>query len=86
MTNTLERSHVGTLPPRPLGVVRSWWEERSRNEKVALSVVGGALILGTGGAVAYAVAAHGLLVSTAGGTVVALGKVAAKTAGRLGAR
>jgi len=52
-----------------------WWEGRSDGEKLALGIAGGLAAVATGGALAYAIAAEGLVVAS-GGTLIVVGKAA----------
>lgn len=52
-----------------------WWEGCSDGEKFALGIVGGLAVVATGGALAYAIAAEGLVVAS-GGTLIVVGKAA----------
>lgn len=52
-----------------------WWDGRSDGEKLALGIVGSLAVVATGGALAYAIAAEGLIVAS-GGTIIIVGKAA----------
>jgi hypothetical protein len=52
-----------------------WWKGRSDGEKLALGIAGCLAVVATGGALAYAIVAEGLVVAS-GGTLIVVGKAA----------
>ncbi len=55
--------------------LQRWWGSRSDGEKAALYVLGGLVVVATGGALAYAIATGGIVV-VSGETVVLVGATA----------
>ena len=49
-----------------------WWDGRSDGEKLAIGIIGGLVVVATGGALAYAIATGGVVVAT-GETVILIG-------------
>lgn len=58
-----------------------WWSGRSTNEKLALGIVGGLVVVATGGALAYAIATGGVAV-VSGETVILVGAATSALRGR----
>jgi hypothetical protein len=52
--------------------LQRWWDGRSGGEKLAIGIIGGLMVVATGGALAYAVATGGVLVAS-GETVILIG-------------
>jgi hypothetical protein len=62
--------------------IERWWSGRSDGEKLALGIVGGLAIVGTGGALAYAIATGGVVVAS-GETLILVGAATSMLRGRV---
>jgi hypothetical protein len=59
-----------------------WWDARSHDEKLAPGIVGGIAVIGTGGALAYAIATGGVVVAS-GETIILVGAAKSMLRGRV---
>ena len=82
-TNEISRHDGPSSMERTWGSIERWWDGRSKGAKIAIGIVGGVVVLATGGAVAYAIFTGGVVVAS-GSTMVAVGAAATTLAARAG--